>query len=172
MKKDILQRAAEDLEDKQAATIKKKAEQANVRAVELLWSGLLQKHYSYMPARFTGVERQAVRNLVNGYGIHNFLLYLTGTVKNWANLKETKELLALPRIPTFQIFCHYHRIITPLIDIQIAKKIEEEEKKVALQKEKEEQTNYRPPKSLTEMVLEQKRKHGATTTNATAGSSK
>lgn len=172
MKKDLLQQAAEDLESQHSITIKKRAEQANVRAVELLWSTLVQKYHHHKPAVFTGIERQAIRNLTTGYGIHNFLLYITETIKNWQHLRETKEFSVFPLVPTFQIFYHYHRSITPLIDLQKVRKFEEQEKLRVRQEEERKQTEYKPPKSLTEMVLEQKRKNGATITKTTTRPSK
>src|SRR5258708_32136139 len=128
-----LREAARTVEEKQSLTVWQKAEQANVRAIELLWSTLVFKYHSHRPSTFTGMERQAIRNLTAGYGIHNLLLYLTETVKSWTTLRSDRQFSSFPQVPTFQIFLHFHRLITPLIDIHQVKKIEERERLAAKQ---------------------------------------
>ena len=155
----ILKKAAEMIEGKQSLTIRQKAEQENVRAIELLWSTLVQKYYQHHPPTFTGMERQAIRNLVTGYGIRNLLLYLSETVKTWNTLKHNQEFSSFPQVPTFQIFLRFHRLITPLIDLNKIRQLEEKEKVIAKQKEDQEKRDYRPPISLSKMVENYKKNH-------------
>ena len=145
-----------EIDARHGATIGRRSQEGNIRALELLWGKEMRDSYNLPTPPFTAQMRGNLRHLIKEYG--SIAKYISRIIRQWSTVRRELNLFGISPHPYFpHFFIHRAMMISHL---QLAElDTSEQQRKIAILSRKEgnnSSAGNRP--SLTEMVKEERRK--------------